>query len=136
MRPGPALWEQVTRYLKTSYSPEQIAETLGLVHTDTPWLQVSHGTLYITIYAIPRGTLRTAVCPFGHAKRHPQARGEDPRGRIPDMVSIHDLPSKIEKRVVTRHWEGDLIKGAHTRSAVKILVERTYLAHGVIQDGY
>jgi len=80
---------------------------------------------------MPRGTLRTAVIglPFDHAKQHP-------REQIPDMVSIHDLPPEIEKHVAPWHWEGDLMKGAHTRSAVKTLVEHTILSHGVIQDGY
>ena len=35
---GP-LWGRVVRYLKKGYSPEQIAGTLALVHTDTPALR-------------------------------------------------------------------------------------------------
>ena len=61
LRPGTALWDQVTRYLKAGYSPEQIAGTLALVHADTPSLQVSHETIYTAIYAMPRGALRTEV---------------------------------------------------------------------------
>jgi IS30 family transposase len=121
LRPGTALWEQVTRYLKAGYSPEQIAGTLARVHADTPSLQVSHETIYTAIYAMPRGALRTAVIGwlrFGHANRRPRARGEDRRGRIPDMVSIHDRPPDGEARLIPGHWEGDLIKGAHNRSAV------------------
>ena len=130
LRPGTALWKQVLRYLKAGYSPEQIAGTLALVHSQTPSLQVSHETIYTAIYAMPRGELRTAVIGwlrFGHAKRRPRARGEDRRGKIPDMVSIHDRPPEIEERLVPGHWEGDLIKGAYNRSAVGTLVERTTL---------
>ena len=130
LRPGTALWEQVMGYLKAGYSPEQISGTLKHVHPDTPSLQVSHETIYTAIYAMPRGELRKDVIGwlrFGHAKRRPRARGEDRRGRIPDMVSIHDRPPEVEERLVPGHWEGDLIKGAHNRSAVGTLVERTTL---------
>ena len=130
LRPGTALWDQVIHYLKAGYSPEQIAGTLTLVNSETPTLQVSHETIYTAIYAMPRGELRTEVIGwlrFGHAKRRPRARGEDRRGQIPDMVSIHDRPPEIEERLVPGHWEGDLIKGAHNRSAVGTLVERTTL---------
>jgi IS30 family transposase len=100
------------------------------VHPDLPSLQVSHETIYTAIYAMPRGELRTEVIGwlrFGHAKRRPRARGEDRRGQIPDMVSIHDRPPEVEERLVPGHWEGDLIKGAYNRSAVGTLVERTTL---------
>jgi IS30 family transposase len=130
LRPGTAVWDQVIHYLKAGYSPEQIAGTLTLVNAETPTLQVSHETIYTAIYAMPRGELRTEVIGwlrFGHAKRRPRARGEDRRGQIPDMVSIHDRPPEIEERLVPGHWEGDLIKGAHNRSAVGTLVERTTL---------
>lgn len=130
LRPGTALWDHVRRYLKAGYSPEQIAGTLTRVHAETPSLQVSHETIYTAIYAMPRGALRTEVIGwlrFGHTKRRPRARGEDRRGKIPDMVSIHDRPPEVEERLIPGHWEGDLIKGAHNRSAVGTLVERTTL---------
>lgn len=130
LRPGSALWEQVVSYLKQGYSPEQISGTLAIVHPNEPTLQVSHETIYTAIYAMPRGELRKEVIGwlrFGHTKRRPRSRGEDRRGRIPDMVSIHDRPPEIEERLVPGHWEGDLIKGAKNRSAVGTLVERTTL---------
>lgn len=130
LRPGTALWTSVTRYLKAGYSPEQIAGTLAVVHPDTPSSRVSHETIYTAIFAMPRGELRKEVIGwlrFGHAKRRPRARGQDRRGCIPDMVSIHERPSEVEERLVPGHWEGDLIKGAYNRSAVGTLVERTTL---------
>lgn len=130
LRSGTTLWEHVMGYLKSGFSPEQISGTLALVHPNTPVLQVSHETIYTAIYAMPRGELRKDVIGwlrFGHAKRRPRTRGEDRRGKIPDMVSIHDRPPEVAERLVPGHWEGDLIKGAHNRSAVGTLVERTTL---------
>jgi IS30 family transposase len=130
LQPGNALWHHVTAYLAAGYSPEQIAGTLAVVLPDHPSLQVSHETIYTAIYAMPRGELRTEVIGwlrFGHAKRRPRTRGEDRRGKIPDMVSIHDRPPEIDERLVPGHWEGDFIKGAFNRSSVGTLVERTTL---------
>lgn len=130
LTPKSTLWPAMLGYLQAGYSPEQIAGTLKAVHPDTPSLQVSHETIYGAIYAMPRGELRTEVIGwlrFGHAKRRPRTRGEDRRGQIPDMVSIHDRPPEVEERLVPGHWEGDLIKGARNRSAVGTLVERTSL---------
>ena len=130
LRPGTELWNHVMGYLKAGYSPEQVAGTLVAVHPDHPALQVSHETIYTALYAMPRGELRTQVIGWlrcGHAKRRPRARGADRRGKIPDMVSIHDRPPEVEERLVPGHWEGDLIKGAYNRSAVGTLVERSTL---------
>ena len=127
---GNPLWNAVMDYLKQGYSPEQIAGTLKAVNASQPQLQVSHETIYSAIYLMPRGELRTEVIGwlrFGHTKRRPRARGEDRRGQIPDMVSIHDRPPEVEERLVPGHWEGDLIKGKGNRTAVGTIVERTTL---------
>ena len=127
---GNAVWGAVMHYLKQGYSPEQIAGTLKSVNADYPCLQVSHETIYRAIYLMPRGELRTEVIGwlrFGHAKRRPRSRGEDRRGQIPDMVSIHDRPPEVAERLIPGHWEGDLIKGKGNRTAVGTIVERTTL---------
>ncbi len=127
---GSELWKMVMNYLKQGYSSEQIAGTLKTVNANYPSLQVSHETIYSAIYLKPRGELRLEVMGwlrFGHAKLKPRAGGEDRRGQIPDMVSIHDRPPEVEERLVPGHWEGYLIKGKGNRTAVGMIVERTTL---------
>ena len=130
LQSGNVLWQAVMDYLRLGYSPEQIAGTLKTMNADHLNLQVSHETIYIAIYLMPRGELRTEVIGwlrFGHAKRKPRARGEDRRGQIPDRVSIHDRPPEVDERLVPGHWEGDLIKGKGNRTSVGTIVERTTL---------
>jgi IS30 family transposase len=124
------LWNAVMDYLRLGYSAEQIAGTLKTVNADYPSLQISHETIYNAIYLMPRGEFRTEVIGwlrFGHTKRKPRARGEDRRGKIPDMFSIHERPPEVDERLVSGHWEGDLIKGKGNRTSVGTIVERTTL---------
>jgi IS30 family transposase len=89
---------------------------------------VSHETVYNCIYAQPVGELRRdliACLRQAKNKRVPRSKGQDRRGQIPDMLSIHVRPPEIEDRQFPGHWEGDLIKGADNASAVGTLVERT-----------
>ena len=126
---GP-LWPVVTDLLHMRHSPEQIAGILRRMHPDEPTRQVSHETIYTAIYAMPRGELRSELIDClrqSRKSRRPRARGEDRRGTIPGMTSIHDRPAEIEERRVPGHWEGDLIKGARNASAIGTLVERTSL---------
>jgi IS30 family transposase len=77
---------------------------------------------------MPRGGLRKdliACLRHGRPKRRPRSRGQDRRGQISDMLSLHVRPPEVEDRLVQGHWEGDLIKGARNQSAVGTLVERT-----------
>ena len=61
----------------------------------------------------------------GRSTRKPRSRGEDRRGQIPNMASIHVRPPEADDRVMPGHWEGDFIKGAGNKSSVGVLVERT-----------
>ena len=91
-------------------------------------MHVSHETIYKAIYAHAGGELRRqliACLRQGKSTRKRRSAGENRRGRIPEMVSIHVRPLEIEDRVMPGHWEGDLIKGAANRSAVGVLVERS-----------
>ena len=116
--------------LRKGHSPEQIAGILRRMHPGEADRNVSHETIYAAIYAMPRGELRTEIIGLlrqARRTRKTRARGEDRRGQIPDMVSIHVRPPEIDERVVPGHWEGDTIKGFGNASTVGTLVERTTL---------
>lgn len=122
------LFGLMRHFLAKRWSPEQLALTLARIFPKGHEHRVSHETIYNCIYAQPVGELkRELIATLRHArnKRVPRSKGQDRRGQIPDMVSIHLRPPEIEDRQFPGHWEGDLIKGAANASAVGTLVERT-----------
>jgi IS30 family transposase len=124
---GNALFESITALLRQRWSPQQIAAHLAKLHPSDSTQRASHETIYNVIYAQPRGELRKeliACLRMARAKRWPRSKGEDRRGHMADMLSIHVRPPEVEDRQFPGHWEGDLIKGALNQSAVGTLVER------------
>lgn len=122
------LFGVVEHLLREHWSPQQIALTLAALYPQGHPCRVSHETIYNCIYAQPVGELRrelVACLRRARNKRLPRSKGEDRRGHIPDMLSIHVRPPEVEDRQFPGHWEGDLIKGANNASAVGTLVERT-----------
>jgi transposase, IS30 family len=125
---GNTLFACVRALLQLRWSPQQIASRLATLHPAEAAKRVSHETIYNVIYAQPRGELRReliACLRLARTKRWPRSRGEDRRGQITDLLSIHLRPPEIEDRQFPGHWEGDLIKGAGNLSAVGTLVERS-----------
>jgi len=127
LTPGSELLDLVVGYLRKAWSPEQIA---GIFKHTWPldWKRnVSHETIYTMIYAQPKGELRReliACLRQGRSTRKPRSGGQDRRGGIPDMVSIHVRPPEVDDRQMPGHWEGDFIKGKNNASSVGVLVER------------
>jgi transposase, IS30 family len=125
---GAPLFEQVRQWLHLRWSPQQIAAHLAKLHPDQAALRASHETIYNVIYAQPRGELKReliACLRMARAKRWPRSRGQDRRGQMADLLSIHVRPPQAADRQFPGHWEGDLIKGKNNGSAVGTLVERT-----------
>jgi IS30 family transposase len=121
LAPGTPLWNPVVMELYRGWSPEQIAGRRRAMYPDDPAQRVSHETIYLALYALPRGELRKALLAQlrqSHATRRPRSRGQDRRGGLRNMTSIHDRPAEVATREVPGHWEGDLIKGAGNRSAM------------------
>jgi len=117
---------EVERQLAQHWSPEQIARRLALDHPLDPEMRVSHETIYRSLFVQTRGALRkelTACLRSGRTRRRSRGRAAG-AGKLRDMVSISERPADVEDRAVPGHWEGDLIMGRASRSAIGTLVER------------
>src|SRR5207248_2198609 len=122
----PALRVEVEAKLEAWWSPQQISSWLKETYPDQPEMQVSHETIYQSLFVQGRGALRKELARClrsGRAVRKPRSRVEL-RGRMKDMVLISERPAEVADRAVPGHWEGDLILGMHS-SAIGTLVERT-----------
>lgn len=125
----PALRRVVAAKLAQQWSPQQIAGWLRLTCPGDPEWQVSHETIYRSLFVQSRGVLKREL--VRHLRRHRPARrpraarraGHHP-GRIVDAVSIRQRPADAADRAIPGHWEGDLLKGARRTSQVATLVER------------
>lgn len=114
--------------LRRLWSPQQIARELKRHFAHDRTMRMSHEALYTYLYVLPRGALRAELlsCLRQHRRRRrPRSCGEDRRGHITEMISIHERPAEVADRSVPGHWEGDLLMGRANRSALGTLVERT-----------
>ncbi|MBA8801793.1 IS30 family transposase [Nocardioides ginsengisegetis] len=125
---NPALAAEVARRLEEEHSPEQIAARLKIDFPDDEDMQVSHEPIYQALFVQGRGELRRDLhkrLRTGRVLRKPRRPvGQRGGSKIPDMVNISERPPEVEDRAVPGHWEGDLIVGASSRSAIGTLVER------------
>jgi IS30 family transposase len=112
--------------LESWWSPAQISLWLESEYPDDEEMQVSHETIYQSLYVQGRGALRKELWQAlrtGRARRRPQGRPGSTKGQIRDMVMISERPAEVKDRAVPGHWEGDLIMGKR-KTSIGTLVER------------
>ena len=118
----------VSKQLRLSWSPEQIAGWLKRTHPGEEAYYVSHETIYRSLFVQARGVLKKELQQHLKSKRtirrskHATQKGSD-HGQIKNMISISERPASVEDRAVPGHWEGDLISGPKN-SHIATLVER------------
>jgi IS30 family transposase len=122
----PRLRMVVVAMLEDKWAPQQIASRLKIEFAGEADMQISHETIYRSLFIQARGTLKKEL-----VERYLRSRRSSRRGRqlvrkyesIPDAVSIRERPAEVEDRAVPGHWEGDLIVGSNG-SHILTLVER------------
>ncbi len=124
----PLLRREVVRKLRLNWSPEQIAGWLKRAHRGEGSYQVSHETIYRSLFVQARGVLKKELLQHLRSKRmirrsKQASQKGGGRGQITDIVSISKRPASVEDRAVPGHWEGDLLSGSKN-SYIATLVER------------
>jgi IS30 family transposase len=125
---NPMLRQIVARKLRSNWSPEQIAGWLKRKYSENESNQVSHETIYRSLFIQARGVLKKELQLYLRTQRairrskHASLK-QDGLGKIKNMVSISERPASVEDRAVPGHWEGDLIGGSKN-SYIATLVER------------
>ena len=114
--------------LKMQWSPEQIAGWLQRTYPGDEAYQVSHETIYRSLFIQARGALKKELLEhlrrmrvMRRSRHHTQKT--DNHGRITGAVSISERPATVDDRALPGHWEGDLLFGAKN-SQIATLVER------------
>jgi len=125
---SPPLQRIVARKLRLLWSPKQIAGWLKRRYPGDQTKQVSHETLYRSLFVQSRGVLKKELQQYLRSQRairrsrHASLKGNG-LGQITNAISIRERPASVEDRAVPGHWEGDLIAGSKN-SYIATLVER------------
>jgi IS30 family transposase len=122
-----ALRKVVASKLALEWSPEQVSGWLRMRYPDDESMQISHETIYKSLFIQARGVLKKELIKhlrsgrrFRYARKSASA---ELRGKIPDTLSIRERPAEAEDRAIPGHWEGDLLCGTKS-SQIITLVER------------
>jgi IS30 family transposase len=118
----------VQRKLNRHWSPEQICGWLALQFPSEPRLQLSPETIYRALLFDDDGGLDKKYCPrlrTGRKIRKHRWRTSSGHGAVVrNMTMISKRPPVIETKTEAGHWEGDLIVGPGSTSAMVTLRER------------
>ncbi len=123
-----ALARIVAQKLQLQWAPRQIAGWMKRMYPDDENYQVSHETIYKSLFIQARGALKKELIQhlrrpraMRRSRHHTQKTSD--HGRITNAVSIRERPAEVEDRAVPGHWEGDLLCGSNN-SQIATLVER------------
>lgn len=128
LKGNPTLCNIIAQKLKRAWSPQQIAGWLKREYADEQEMQVSHETIYKTLYIQTRGALKKELQKCLRTRRVVRKSRKTSLkglgiGKIVDAIPISERPPEVEDRAIPGHWEGDLIQGCNN-TFIATLVER------------
>lgn len=125
----PKLKQIVIEKLELKWSPEQISGWLSVEYSRRKKMQVSHETIYKSLYVRSRNIIHHSLSehlrrkrPMRHSRFHSR-KGDRGTINIVNGISIHERSKHIENRRSLGHWEGDLVTGSKN-SHIATLVDR------------
>jgi len=127
--------------LELEWSPQQIAAHLRIAYPDRAAWHVCHETIYQALYNGSSGLSR-ALTRRLRTERPLRKRRRQPNRRavrfLTPSVLINQRPAIVAERTRVGDWEGDLIVGRMSRSAIGTLVDRTtrYVRLVHLPDGH
>jgi IS30 family transposase len=124
---NPELAWFVEEAMDEGWSPKLISGMLAELFPDDGSMQLSHETIYRALYVQTRGVLRADLARQLSTKRQsrvPRGSKRDP-SPYKEAFRISQRPAEVVDRAVPGHWEGDLIVGTASKSAIGTLVERS-----------
>lgn len=125
---NPDLQNFVLDKLEKKWSPDQISVSLKKLYPNNKLMQISHETIYLYIYLHSKKELKEMLIKELRQQRKYRGnvrRGSDKRTTIVDATRIDERPEEVMGREIPGHWEGDLILGKNSESAIGTLVERS-----------
>lgn len=127
LQKGRPISKLVEAKLLEDWSPEQISGWLKKTYTALPEMQISHETIYKTLFVPAREIFNKSPITHLRSKRKLRhGKRSTKKGvykGIIDAKTIHERPGVIEGRTTLGHWEGDLISGSGN-SHIATLVDR------------
>jgi transposase, IS30 family len=123
---------RVAQKLTLQWSPEQVSGWLKQQFPADQGMQISHETIYRSLFIQTRGVLKKELTAhLRTARQMRQAKGGTTKsglGQIVDTVSIRERPADADDRAVPGHWEGDLLCGANNTHIVTLVERQTRFA--------
>src|SRR5262249_11462204 len=104
-----ALRSRVAQKPLVPWAPEAVSGWLKRQFPADPGMQVSHETIYRSLFIQTRGVLKKALMAHLRTTRQMrQAKGGTTKsglGQIVDAASIRERPAEADDRAVPGHWE-------------------------------